>query len=127
MVGDGDGKQVKTPPGSLLKKPGKGDGVGGSGETVRVIREITVGALNWLMLTKTNYTSWSLVMKIKLQARDLWEAIEPGGVPLKEERMALDAITSVVPPEMVPFLAAKDTTLEAWTAVKQMRVGSEQV
>jgi hypothetical protein len=41
--------------------------------------------------------------------------------------MALDAITSAVPPEMVPSLAAKDTVLEAWTAVKQMRVLSEQV
>jgi hypothetical protein len=66
-------------------------------------------------------------MKIKLQACDLWEAIEPGGVPLKEDRMALDVITSALPPEIVPSLAAKDTALEAWTAVKQMRIGSEQV
>jgi hypothetical protein len=75
MAGDGDGKQLKTPPGSPPKKPDKGDSAGGSGETVRVVREITAGAPNWPMLTKTNYTSWSLVMKIKLQARDLWEAI----------------------------------------------------
>jgi acetyl-CoA carboxylase alpha subunit len=66
-------------------------------------------------------------MKIKLQARDLWEAIEPGGVPLKGDRMALNAITSTVPPEMVSSLAAKDTALEAWMAVKQMRIRSEQV
>jgi hypothetical protein len=79
------------------------------------------------MRNKTNYTSWSLVMKIKMQARDLWEAIEPGGVPLKEDRMALDAITSVVPPEMVASLAAKDTALEAWNAVKERRVWSDQV
>jgi hypothetical protein len=36
-------------------------------------------------------------MKIKLQARNLWEAIEPGYVTLQEDRMALDAITSAMP------------------------------
>jgi hypothetical protein len=57
MAGDGDSKQLKIPPGSPPKKPDKGDGAGGSGETVRVVREITAGAPNWPMLTKTNYTS----------------------------------------------------------------------
>jgi hypothetical protein len=57
MAGGGDDKQLKTPPGSPPKKPGKGDGTGGSGETVRAVREITPGAPNWPMLTKTNYTS----------------------------------------------------------------------
>jgi hypothetical protein len=36
-------------------------------------------------------------MKINMQVRNLWEAIEPGDVTLKEDRMALDAITSMVP------------------------------
>jgi hypothetical protein len=57
MAGGGDDKQLKTPPGSPPKKPGKGDGTGGSGETVRVVREITAGAPIWPMLTKMNYTS----------------------------------------------------------------------
>jgi hypothetical protein len=43
-----------------------------------------------------NYTEWALIMEIKLQTRNLWEAIEPGDVTLQEDRMALDAITSVV-------------------------------
>ena len=71
------------------------------------------------MLTKTNYTQWSLVTKVKMQARNLWDAIEPGGVSLQEDRMALDAITSAVPTEMVASLAAKDSALEAWNAVKE--------
>jgi hypothetical protein len=29
------------------------------------------------MLTRTNYTRWALVMKVKMQARHLWEAIDP--------------------------------------------------
>nr|CAB3451023.1 unnamed protein product [Digitaria exilis] len=72
----------KTPPSSPRKLSGGkgGDGAGGSGkeEAVRVVREIG-GLGNWPMLTKENYTEWALVMKIKMKARNLWNAIEPGG------------------------------------------------
>jgi hypothetical protein len=84
-------------------------------------------AVVWQKLTKTNYTQWSLVMKIKMQARNLWEAIQPGDVTLQEDRMTLDAITSAVPDEIVAALAVKETALEAWNAVKDMRIGSELV
>jgi hypothetical protein len=46
------------------------------------VREISVRPVNWQLLTKTNYTEWVLIMKIKLQARNLWEVIEPGDVTL---------------------------------------------
>jgi hypothetical protein len=53
-------------------------------------------------------------MKIKLQSRNLWSAIEPGDdVKLQEDRMALDAICSAVPPEMIPTLAVKPSAKEA--------------
>jgi hypothetical protein len=68
----------KTSPGS-----GGNNGSGSSGQ--RVVREIGVGLANWPLLTKTNYTEWALVMKIKLQARNLWEAIEPEDVTLQED------------------------------------------
>jgi hypothetical protein len=71
---------------------GGSNGSGGSGQ--RVVRKIGVGSANWPLLTKTNYTEWALIMKIKLQARNLWEAIEPGDVTLQEDRMALYVITS---------------------------------
>lgn len=32
----------------------------------------------YLILTKTNYNDWALLMKIKMQARCLWRAIDPG-------------------------------------------------
>jgi hypothetical protein len=91
------------------------------------VREIGVGPANWPLLTKTNYTEWALIMKIKLQARNLWEAIEPGDVTLQEDRMALDAITSAVPQEMLASLAVKATVAEAWEAVRSLRIDSEAV
>jgi hypothetical protein len=77
--------------------PGSGGNNGSDGSGQRVVREIGVGPANWPLLTKMNYTEWALIIKIKLQARNLWEAIEPGDVTLQEDRMALDAITSAVP------------------------------
>jgi hypothetical protein len=44
-----------------------------------------------------------------------------------EDRMALDAITSTVPEEMVASLAAKESVLEACNAIRDRRVGNDQV
>jgi hypothetical protein len=59
--------------------------VGSSGSGQRVVREIGVEPVNWPLLAKMNYTEWALIMKIKLQVWNLWEAIEPGDVTLQED------------------------------------------
>jgi len=82
----------------------------------RVVRE-TGGSGKWPQLTKTNYDSWSLLMKLKLQARCLWDAIEEEDADFQDDRSALEAICSGVPEEMVPTLATKATAKEAWEAI----------
>jgi hypothetical protein len=91
------------------------------GSSQQVVREIGVEPANWSLLTKMNYTEWVLIMKIKLQVRNLWKAIEPRDVTLQEDRMTLDAITSAVPQEMLASLAVKATTAEAWEDVRNVR------
>ena len=91
----------------------------------RVVKEVGCG--NYPTLTRTNYTEWSLLMKVKLQARGIWDAIELGVDDFQEDRMALEAILQAVPPEMVPGLAVKRTAKEAWEAIRAMRVGSDRV
>jgi hypothetical protein len=61
------------------------------------------------MLTRTNYTEWSLVMKVNLQAAGLWDIIEDGDGNYRDDRAALAA----VPLEMQAGLAVKPTTSEA--------------
>jgi hypothetical protein len=46
---------------------------------------------------------------------------------VQEDRLALDAITSAVPMEIVASLAVKDTAAEAWEVVRSMRIGNEPV
>ncbi|CAA6674433.1 unnamed protein product [Spirodela intermedia] len=66
---------------------------GKDGVVQRVIREVSAGT-GFPMLTKTNYSDWALLMKVKLRARLLWTAIEKGGVEPHEDMQALDALCS---------------------------------
>jgi hypothetical protein len=90
----------------------------------RVIREVS-GESSYPTLTKTNYSHWTLLMKLK--ARALWSIIENGGADQQEEMMVLDALCGAVPPEMVPTIAKKETAKEAWDAIVTMRVGDDRV
>jgi hypothetical protein len=101
----------------------KGDGTGGKegasggGVIQRVIHEVGGGS-SYPTLTKTNYSDWALLMMVKLKARGLWSAVEPGGGDEQEDMMALDILSNVVPAEMVK---------EAWEAIKTMRIGDDRV
>ena len=91
-----------------------------------MIRE-TNGSGNWPQLTKTNYDSWSFLMKLKLHARHLWDIIESSDGEFHNDRTALEAICSGVPPEMVPTMATKLSAKEAWEVIRSMRIGDERV
>lgn len=93
----------------------------------RIFRE-GGGSNTWPQLTRSNYHQWSLRMKLKLQARHLWEAVEyPDIAEYGEDRSALDAICSAVPEDMVAVLATKDTAHDAWEAIKTLRIGDDRV
>jgi hypothetical protein len=59
------------------------------------------GPVNYPIPTKMNYNEWSLLMKIKLEARSLWGAVNKGDVEFQVDNMAMDAICSAVPAEMI--------------------------
>jgi hypothetical protein len=62
-------------------------------------------------------------MKVKLQAWQLWDAVEFGDAEFHEDRLALDAILASVPSEMVASLADKPTTKDAWDSITATHVG----
>jgi hypothetical protein len=91
----------------------------------RVIHEVGGGS-SYPALTKTNYSDWALLMKVKLKAWSHWSVIEHGGTDQQEEMMALDALCGVVPPEMVLTITKKETAKEAWDAITTMRVSDDR-
>jgi hypothetical protein len=66
-------------------------------------------------------------MKLKMQARHIWDAVEFDDAEYDDDRSALDAICSAVPEEMVSALATKATAKEAWEAIKTLRIGDDRV
>jgi hypothetical protein len=81
----------------------------------------------WSMLTKMNYNDGSLLMKVKLQARQLWEAVEFGDVEFHEDPLVLDTLLASVPPEMVSSLVDKSTAKDAWDSIVASRVSIDHV
>jgi hypothetical protein len=65
------------------------------------------------MLTYTNYSEWSLDMRVNLQVVRLWEAIEHGTNDYREECTALAALLRAIPKEMQAGVAHKDSTSES--------------
>jgi hypothetical protein len=92
-----------------------------------VERVVVPGSTTYPTLTKTNYNDWALLMKVKMQACGLWEAVEIGDVDDRDDQMALDVICSATPPEMVSTLVVKPTAKEAWETLKTMRISDERV
>jgi hypothetical protein len=73
---------------------GGGDPSGG-GAVQQVIREVGGGS-SYPTLTKTNYSDWALLLKVKLKAKGLWSVVESGGGDHHEDMMALDVLSSAV-------------------------------
>jgi len=79
------------------------------------------------MLTKSNYHESSTLMRLKMQARQLWDAVEYGDLPYHDDRRALEAIIAGVPQEMQVSLADKDTAKDAWDSIAAARIGVDRV
>lgn len=73
--------------------------------------------LSYLMLTKTNYTAWSLKMKVFMKAHRVWEAVETSDTKIvvedRMDKIALAMIYQGIPEKMLLFLADKKKVKDA--------------
>jgi hypothetical protein len=53
-----------------------------------MIKEV-VGSTPWPLLTKTNYNEWSLVMKVEMKMRQMWDVARRIEVKFDDDRRAL--------------------------------------
>ena len=79
------------------------------------------------MLIKSNYHEWSLLMKVKLQARRLWEVVHAGGIDYNDDCRALEALCAAVPTELGASLTNKATTKLAWELIAVTCIGGDRV
>jgi hypothetical protein len=92
----------------------------------RVIKKSSVSIV-YPTLTQTNYTKWSLIMKVNLQAAGLWDVIESGAGDYRDDRTMLAAIFREVPLEMQAGLAVKSMAHDAWVAIKKVCIDANRI
>lgn len=94
------------------------------------MKDGTMG-LSYPMMSRSNYTTWSLKMKVFMQAHGVWAAIEPTHpkkvIKEKTDKMALAAIYQGIPEDILLAVAEKKTAKETWEPVKTMCLGAERV
>ena len=124
-------EEVKSPrrrsPSPPVRRRGRGGGRRESPVYDRVVYRDSGSGTNWPMLSKTNYHEWSQEMKLRMQARDLWDAVEGERVSFRDDRRAMEAIVAAVPKEMGIPLIDKRTAKEAWDAIAAARIGVDRV
>lgn len=91
-------------------------------------KEGSVG-LSYPMLSRSNYTVWSLKMKVFMKAQGVWQAVEQSDpkviVEEKTDQVALAAIYQGILEEILLSIAEKKTAKEAWESLKVMCMGEE--
>jgi hypothetical protein len=65
-----------------------------------------------------------MVMKVKMQARRMWDAVRYDDADFDEDRRALEALAVLT--EMHSFLANKRTAKDAWDTIAAARIGSDR-
>jgi hypothetical protein len=89
-----------------------------------IVRDVDPGG-GGPTLPKINYVEWAAVMRVRLQVRHMWEAVQYGDVDYYDDRWALDALITAVPPEMQFSLSKKQTAKEAWDAIAAAHISSD--
>jgi hypothetical protein len=67
-----------------------------------------------------------MVMKVKMQARRMWDAVRYGDADFDEDRRALEAFLAAVPIEIYSSLANKRTAKDAWDAIAAACIDSDR-
>ncbi|XP_013589122.1 PREDICTED: uncharacterized protein LOC106297431 [Brassica oleracea var. oleracea] len=90
-------------------------------------RESSHSTIQCPMLTTTNYTVWSMRMKVALKVHKVWEAIEPGAEEGEKNDLARALLFQSIPESLVLQIGNLDISKEVWEAIKSRNVGAEIV
>ncbi|CAL5078062.1 unnamed protein product [Urochloa decumbens] len=84
-------------------------------------KESSLVSLHYLMLTRSNYTTWAIKMKVFMRAQGVWDIVEYNGkkeeLDTKMDQTALAAIYQGIPEETL--LAEKETSKEIVASIEQ--------
>ena len=84
-------------------------------------------SIKFPMLTSSNYTVWSMRMKIALKVCEVWETIDPKSKDEKKNNMAIALLFQSIPEALVLQVGDIETSKAVWDAIKARHIGAERV
>ncbi|KAK1417930.1 hypothetical protein QVD17_27066 [Tagetes erecta] len=79
------------------------------------------------MLTLTNYTTWSIRMRVILNVHDVWDTVEPGSADSKKNNTAMAVLFQAIPESLLLQIGNLKTMKEMWDAIKTRHLGADRV
>ena len=79
------------------------------------------------MLSSTNYTVWSMRMKVLLRVHEVWDTIEPGSDDQKKNDVAIALLFQSVPETLILQVGEQTASKEIWNAIKSRHLGADRV
>lgn len=103
--------------------------MGDKKEDVAEIKPKAIGpsSITCPMLTSSNYTVWSMRMKIALKINKVWETIESGDKDEEKNNMAIALSFQSIPEALILQAGDLDKSKAVWEAIKARHVGAERV
>ena len=79
------------------------------------------------MLSDTNYTVWTMRMKVALKVHKVWETIEPGEDDGEKNDMARALLFQSIPESLILQVGNLETAKAVWEAIKTRHMGADRV
>ena len=79
------------------------------------------------ILNTTNYTLWTMRMKILLKVHKVWEIFENEVGDDEKNNMAMALLFQSIPEALILQVGELDTAKKVWGAIKTRHVGAERV
>ncbi|CAN6363526.1 unnamed protein product [Urochloa humidicola] len=94
-------------------------------------KESSLVSLHYPMLTRSNYTTWEIKMKVFMCAQGVWDVVEYTGkkeeLDTRKDQTAMAAIYQGIPEETLLAVSEKETSKEVWECIKTMYQGAQRV
>lgn len=103
--------------------------VGGEGGSTPVtVKETGSTSVACPMLNSTNYTVWSLRMKVFLRIHKAWSVIDPGTEKNEEkDYLAMGLLYQAIPESLIMQIGDVESSKVLWDAIKTRYIGADRV
>ncbi|XP_010480978.1 PREDICTED: uncharacterized protein LOC104759792 [Camelina sativa] len=79
------------------------------------------------MLNSSNYTVWSMKMRILLRVHKSWDVIEQGNIDETKNDLTIALIIQSIPEALILQIGVLETAKEIWEAIRSRHIGADMV